>query len=102
MNAGAFLNGYGPKSMAPYASVVHEDPQIFEFAKKLGQQTTRDGRLEVMREIERYVTYERVYKVQSSVGSDLIPVRSEVKGVKTAFALAPNVYWSQVRTWIDK
>lgn len=102
MSAGAFLNGYGPKSMAPYSSIVHEDPQIFEFAKQLGQQTTREGRLNVMREIERYVAFEKVYKVHSSVGSDLVPVRASVKGVKTAFALAPNIYWSQVRTWIDK
>jgi peptide/nickel transport system substrate-binding protein len=102
MSAGAFLNGYGPKSMAPYASIVHEDPQILEFAKQLGQQTTTDGRLSVMREIERYVVFDKIYKVQSSVGRDLIPVRANVKGAKTAFALAPNVYWSQVRTWIDK
>jgi hypothetical protein len=25
-----------------------------------------------------------------------------VKGIQTAYTLAPNTYWSQVRTWLDK
>jgi peptide/nickel transport system substrate-binding protein len=102
MSAGAFLTGYGPKSMSPYAAVVHEDSQILEFARKLGQQTTPEGRLDVARQIESYVFLEQVYKVSSSIGSDLIPVRDYVKGAKAAFTLGPNTYWSQVRTWMDK
>ena len=102
MTPGAFLNSYGPKSRAPYASLVHEDPYILELARKLGQQTVDEGRMDVMREVEQYVLQEKFYKVDSSVGTDMVPVRSYVKGVKTAFSLAPNIYWSQVRTWLDK
>jgi hypothetical protein len=102
MTPGAFLNGYGPKSMAPYASLVHEDPHMLELARKLGQQTTDLGRMDVMREIEHYVLQETYYKVDSSVGTDMIPVRSYVKGIKAALTLGPNTYWSQVRTWLDK
>jgi peptide/nickel transport system substrate-binding protein len=102
MTPGAFLNSYGPKSRAPYASVVHEDSHILELARKLGQQKTDEGRFEVMREAEYYILQEKVYKVESAVGTDLVPVRSNVKGIQTAYTLAPNTYWSQVRTWLDK
>lgn len=102
MSPGPFLNSWGPKSMSPFAGVVHEDPQILEFARKLGQQTTVEGRLDMTRQIEHYVLQEMVYKVSTSMGSDLIPVRNYVKGAQTAFTLGPNTYWSQVRTWLDK
>jgi peptide/nickel transport system substrate-binding protein len=102
MSPGPFLNSFGPKSISPYANVVHEDPKILDFARMLGQQSTPEGRLELTRQIERYIFQDVVYKVGTSMGLDLIPVRSNVKGVKTAFTLGPNTYWSQVRTWFEK
>ena len=80
---------------------IRED-EILEFARRLGQQTTVEGRLDVARQIESYVFLDQVYKVSSSIGSDLIPVRDYVKGAKAAFTLGPNTYWSQVRTWLDR
>jgi len=93
---------YGRKSESPYASIVHEDLRIDQFAAELGTVTSNDERLRILREIEEYVYRDEVLMVHSVVGLNLVPARSYVKNAKTAFVLNPPTYASYQYAWLDR
>ena len=93
---------FGRKSDSPYAGMVHEDAKVAQLAQSLGDVTTNEDRLRILREIEAYIFKEQFYMIHGSVGVSLIPARGYVKGAKAAFVLNPPTYASFARTWMDK
>ena len=63
---------------------------------------TAEERQEILQELERYIFQEQYFMLQSSVGLDLIPVRSYVKSAQSSFILNPPTYASYSHSWIDK
>ena len=93
---------FGRKSESPYASIVHEDARIDEFAAQIGTVTNSEDRLRILREIEEYVYRDQVLMVHSVVGLNLVPARGYVKNAKTAFVLNPPTYASYQYAWLDR
>jgi len=93
---------FGRKSDSPYASTVHEDPKLADFAVQMGKISTAEERSKLLQEIEQYVLNEQYYMLFNSVGLSLVPVRSYVKDAKMSFILNPPTYASYAHTWLDQ
>jgi hypothetical protein len=93
---------FGRKSESPYASMVHDDAKISDYAKKLGGISTSADRDKLLREFEKYVFQEKYYFLNAAVGLNLVPVASYVKDAKMSFILNPPTFASYKHTWLDK
>jgi peptide/nickel transport system substrate-binding protein len=93
---------FGRKSDSPYASTVHEDDKMVDFAVRMGKLSTAEERSELLQEIEHYIFQEQYYMLFNSVGLNLVPVRSYVKDAKMSFILNPPTFAAYAHTWLDK
>jgi peptide/nickel transport system substrate-binding protein len=88
-------------SVSPNAAPKHEDDRVPEMFARFRQVKTPDERLQVAREIEKYVLQDQVYSIVTFNELQVLPYRSYVKGL---FAppeeLGHNVDFATV--WLDK
>ena len=88
--------------MNPRTSVIHNDPKIAAFFKRLGTLTTLEDRRELAQELERYVIQDQVYVVTTFVGFDLFAYRDYVKGLPIDKTGRNGKLTSHATVWLDK
>ena len=96
------ITSWGTKDVSPYAKVVHYDPKITGFLTELNQQSTLEGKRDVIRRMEKYVLLDQVMTVRTFIGVDLVPHRNYVKGIYVPVSLSPPTYASYSTVWLDK
>jgi peptide/nickel transport system substrate-binding protein len=88
-------------SVSPNAAPKHEDDRVPEMFARFRQVKTQDERLQVARDIEKYVLQDQAYSIVTFNELQVLPYRSYVKGL---FAppeeLGHNVDFATV--WLDK
>ena len=72
---------YGRFSKNPDAYAKHEDPKVDELYRRLRDTLTFDGRVELWRELERYLYVEQTYVVPIAESVNVVPYRTYVKGM---------------------
>ena len=72
---------YGRYSLNPDAYARHEDGRIDAYFRDLRAARLPDRRLEIWRELERYLLDEQVYLVPIAATMQVVPYRSYVKGL---------------------
>jgi ABC-type transport system substrate-binding protein len=83
------------------AGPKHEDPRIGEYFEELHTSVDLQKRIEVFRELERYVILEQVYNIPLLGELAVTPYRSYVKGYLPPAGDVNNNY-NHARTWLDK
>jgi peptide/nickel transport system substrate-binding protein len=68
-------------SLANNAFAVHEDPKVHEFFTRFDTAKTMDERVQIYREMEKYVLLDQVYGVVLYDQVQTIPYRSHLKGL---------------------
>jgi peptide/nickel transport system substrate-binding protein len=68
-------------SLANNAFAVHEDPKVHEFFARFDTAKTMDERVQIYREMEKYVLLDQVYGVVLYDQVQTIPYRSHLKGL---------------------
>ncbi len=72
---------YGRYSGNPDAYAKHEDPQVDKLYRRLRDTLTFNRRIELWREIERYLFVEQTYVIPIAESINVVPYRSYVKGL---------------------
>jgi ABC-type transport system substrate-binding protein len=88
-------------SLANNAFAVHEDPKVHEFFTRFDSARTMDERVQIYRELEKYVLQEQVYGVVLYDQVQTIPYRSSVKGLPVPQEdITADLSFATV--WLDK
>ena len=72
---------YGVYSLSPDSYAKHEDPRVSELYRLLREATLPERRLEVWRQLQRYIFVEQTYVVAIAEAIYVAPYRSYVKGL---------------------
>ncbi len=72
---------YGAYSVSPDSYAKHEDPKVSEFYRLLREATLPERRLEVWRQLQRYIFVEQTYVVPIAEAIYVAPYRTHVKGL---------------------
>ena len=72
---------YGRYGNNPDAYAKHEDPKVDELYRRLRDALTFDRRVELWREIERYLFVEQTYIIPIAESINVVPYRTYVKGL---------------------
>ena len=72
---------YGVYSFSPDSYAKHEDPRVSELYRLLREATLPERRLEVWRQLQRYIFVEQTYVVAIAEAIYVAPYRSYVKGL---------------------
>jgi peptide/nickel transport system substrate-binding protein len=89
------------RSKSPRTNVLHEDAKIADFFSRLARTSVYEERLEIGREMERYVLKDQVYIVKTFVGISRIPFRTYVKGMFVP-VVRPPTHVDYATVWLDK
>lgn len=89
------------QSVANNAYPVHEDPQVHEFFTRFDTAKNMDERVQIYRELEKYVLQDQVYGVVLYDQVQTIPFRSYLKGIPIPQEdITANL--SYATAWLDK
>jgi peptide/nickel transport system substrate-binding protein len=88
-------------SLANNAFAVHEDPKVHEFFTRFDSAKNMDERVQIYREMEKYVLLDQVYGVVLYDQVQTIPFRSYLKGIPVPQEdITANL--SYATAWLDK
>jgi ABC-type transport system substrate-binding protein len=88
-------------SIANNAFAVHEDPKVHEFFTRFDTARNMDERVQIYRELEKYVLVDQVYGVVLYDQVQTIPYRSHLKGIAVPQEdITANL--SFATAWLDK
>lgn len=88
-------------SLANNAFAVHEDPKVAEFFTRFDQARSMDQRVQIYREMEKYILLDQVYGVVMYDQIQTIPYRSYLKGLPIPQEdITADLNFSTV--WLDK
>ncbi len=92
---------YGRYGSNPDAYTKHDDKQIDDFYQRLRAATTTQTRVDIWRELERYLYVEQTYIIPVAESIQVIPYRSYVKGLP----IPPedgHTHTDFATVWLDK
>ena len=72
---------FGRSSVNPDAYAKHEDKEVDRFYVLLRRATTRDQRIQIWRDLERYLVDEQAYVIPIAGSVQVVAYRSWVRGV---------------------
>ena len=72
---------YGTYSVSPDSYAKHEDPKVSELYRLLREATLPERRLEVWRQLQRYIFVDQTYVVPIAEAIYVAPYRTHVKGL---------------------
>ncbi|MDE2970617.1 MAG: hypothetical protein OXT51_11080, partial [Chloroflexota bacterium] len=72
---------YGTYSVSPDSYAKHEDPRVAELYRLLREATLPERRLEVWRQLQRYIFVEQTYIVAIAEAIYVAPYRTHVRGL---------------------
>lgn len=68
-------------SIANNSFAVHEDPKVSEIFSRFDRAKSQEERIQIYRELEKYIVVEQVYAVPLFDQTQTIPYRSHLKGL---------------------
>ena len=92
---------YGRYSANPDAYAKHEDPQLDGLYRRLREALTLNQRVQIWREVERYLFVEQTYIVPIAESINVVPYRSYVKGLVIPTEDA-HTHTDFATVWLDK
>ncbi len=92
---------YGRYSSNPDAYAKHEDPQLDRLYDRLRLATSQDGRIQIWRELERYLFVEQTYIVPIAESINVVPYRSWVRGLAVPSEDA-HTFNDHATVWLDR
>ena len=92
---------YGRYSSNPDAYAKHEDPQVDALYDRLRLAISQDSRVQIWRELERYLFVEQTYIVPIAESINVVPYRSYVRGLAIPTEDA-HTFNDHATVWMDR
>ncbi|MBI2872020.1 MAG: ABC transporter substrate-binding protein [Chloroflexi bacterium] len=92
---------YGRYGKNPDAYAKHEDPRVDELYRRLREALTFASRVEIWRQIERYLFVEQTYIIPIAESIQVVPYRAYVKGLVIPVEDG-HTHTDFATVWLDK
>ena len=92
---------YGRFSISPDAYSKHEDEEVDRFYRLLRDATTTEGRIDIWRQLQKYLFLDKTYIIPIAEATYVVPYRTHVKGL-TIPSEDGHTNTDFATVWLDK